>query len=88
VGYKVANNSLFSFFSKLIYCFDVKPDPVYRSRDALIFKNHPIDTWHIAQSPPSGRRTDKPHDIFVAVRSEAHRQLILRECGGEQEKTE
>jgi hypothetical protein len=45
-------------------------------------QNAPIDTFHIAQSPPSGRRNDEPFKVFVSVRSEVHRQLILRECAG------
>ena len=27
-GYKVAHNSMYIFFSRLLYCFDVEQDPV------------------------------------------------------------
>ncbi|OIW35202.1 cytochrome P450 [Coniochaeta ligniaria NRRL 30616] len=68
-GYRVASNSMFIFLSRFIYCFDVEEDPAY-----------PIDTYHIPLTPPPGKVNEPPFIAKVAVRSEAHRQLILREC--------
>ena len=35
-GYKVAHNSMYIFFSRLLYCFDVEEDPVDSSYFSLI----------------------------------------------------
>ncbi|KAK5328815.1 hypothetical protein LTR93_002600 [Exophiala xenobiotica] len=67
-GVKVAQNSMFIFFSRLIYCFDVEED-----------KNDPIDTYHIPLTPPPGKANDPPFTAKISVRSEAHKELILRE---------
>ncbi|KAI1611807.1 cytochrome P450 [Exophiala viscosa] len=68
-GFKVAQNSMFIFFSRFIYCFDVLEDP-----------NDPIDTYHIPLTPPPGKANDPPFNAKVRVRSMAHKELILGSC--------
>lgn len=85
-GFRVASNSMFIFFSRFIYCFDVEEDPVSYSTplapvlEADLCQASPIDTYHIPLTPPPGKANDPPFIAKVKVRSEAHRQLILRQC--------
>lgn len=43
-------------------------------------QNDPVDTYHIPLTPPPGKANDAPFTAIVKVRSETHRQLILRDC--------
>lgn len=97
-GFRVAQNSMSNMFSRLIYCFDVAEDPVsndespselrhspYSSLSGpwlIILQANAIDTYHIRMTPLPGTAYDPPFSVKVTVRSEAHRQLILRECKG------
>ncbi|KAF2008786.1 cytochrome P450 [Aaosphaeria arxii CBS 175.79] len=63
-GWTVASASLFLGISRLIYCFDFHTVP-----------GRPIPTGR-----PFSIGVDKPYEVGVTVRSQAHADLIRREC--------
>ncbi|KAH9207847.1 cytochrome P450 [Leptodontidium sp. 2 PMI_412] len=63
-GWNVASSSLFLGISRLIYCFDF----------------HTIPGHQIPVGKPFSIGFDKPYEVKVTVRSEAHAELIEREC--------
>jgi cytochrome P450 len=65
VGYNVAVSNMFIALARLIYCFDFEPVP-----GALIDVSKPLKPSFEGPS----------FQVKIKVRSEAHRQLIEREC--------
>lgn len=65
MGSTVAVNNLFIAIARMVYCFDFEED-----------HERPIDVSR--PFPPTGQSA--PFQIKIKPRSEAHRQLIEREC--------
>ncbi|KAI5920400.1 cytochrome P450 [Camillea tinctor] len=65
VGSDVAANNLFIAVSRLIYCFDVEQDPA-----------HPI----VVDKPFPLSAEAEPYKVIIKPRTDAHRELIFREC--------
>ncbi|KAG8629890.1 hypothetical protein KVT40_001509 [Elsinoe batatas] len=67
VGYNVAQTNLWIAIARLLYCFDFKP-----------VEGRPIEIDKIEWG-----HWEQPHfAVDIKPRSEKHRQLIVRECGG------
>ena len=49
----------------MLYCFDFEEDP-----------EHPIDTMRLNVN----QMTKAPFEVKIKIRSEAHKELVLREC--------
>jgi hypothetical protein len=64
-GWTVASASLFLGISRILYCFDFHTVP-----------GHPIPV-----GKPFSIGNEKPYEVKVTVRSQAHADLIRRECG-------
>ncbi|PCD26107.1 hypothetical protein AU210_012539 [Fusarium oxysporum f. sp. radicis-cucumerinum] len=65
VGYNLAATNQFIVFSRLLYCFDIQEDV---ANPLVVDKPFPLTALA------------EPYKVFFKPRSEAHRQLIEREC--------
>jgi hypothetical protein len=61
----VAEGNLFISIARLVYCFDIEKDP---SRPITVDKPFPFSA------------EVEPYKVIIKPRSEAHRQLVEREC--------
>jgi hypothetical protein len=87
VGWNVGENNVWIAAARLLYCFDFEQDEVSRSihaiaeqskRGVLTFclQNNPIDTMRI----PQLTKNKAPFPVKIQVRSQAHADLIERDC--------